>query len=78
MTQTAIRDLTMLLLYMTAWEEGDSKRAWKGHDWDALDQLIEEGLIEGQRRNKSVWITEEGEAEARRIASRYGIDQPGS
>jgi hypothetical protein len=46
----------------------DNYRAWKGHDWDALDRLHEKGYIsDPARKTKSVVLTEEGMREAERL-----------
>jgi hypothetical protein len=46
----------------------DNYRAWKGHDWDALDRLHEKGYIsDPARKTKSVLLTEEGIREAERL-----------
>jgi hypothetical protein len=45
-----IKELILLLLYLTSWEEKDSNdkfhRSWKGYPFEILDELSEEGLIE--------------------------------
>jgi hypothetical protein len=49
----------------------DGVRAWKGHDWDALDRLYRKGLIDNPRsRTKSVVLTDIGLAESERLFSR--------
>lgn len=53
-----IDDAVLALLYLTL---HDGCRAWKGHDWQAMDRLHEKGYISdpvGQA--KSVVFTEEG------------------
>ncbi len=53
-----IDDAVLALLYLTL---HDGWRAWKGHDWQAMDRLHEKGYISdpvGQA--KSVVFTEEG------------------
>ena len=47
------------LLFLTL--NGDG-RAWKGHDWDAMDRLHKKGMIfDPVGKAKSVVLTEEGE-----------------
>ncbi|SCW79701.1 hypothetical protein SAMN02927924_02922 [Sphingobium faniae] len=42
--------------------------AWKGFDWSAMNRLHERGLISDPvRKAKSVWLTDEGMAEAERL-----------
>lgn len=47
----------------------DGTRAWKTLDWDAMRRLHEKGLISSPMSGaKSVALTDEGLAEARRLA----------
>ena len=50
-------------------EENDfGARAWKGHDWDALNRLHESGLIEDPKNKaKSVVLTKEGVQKSREL-----------
>ncbi|MGC4252752.1 MAG: DUF6429 family protein [Sphingobium sp.] len=42
--------------------------AWKGFDWNAMNRLHERGLISDPVcKAKSVWLTDEGMAEAERL-----------
>lgn len=53
-----IDDAVLALLHLTL---HDGCRAWKGHDWEAMDRLHQKGYISdpvGQA--KSVVFTEEG------------------
>ena len=74
---TAARELTLVLLFLNRFREkiGASSlwRAWKGFDFDTLDKLAEVGLISTSRTAKSVSLTNEGLAEARRLLDKYGI-----
>ena len=46
----------------------DGFRAWKGHDWDALERLHQKGMIDNPRgKAKSVVLTDAGLAEAARL-----------
>ncbi len=71
----AIRDLTLMLMYLTSWEERPYgiRRCWKGYDFDVLNALDEQGLISDSKRAKSVYFTEEGEQRARDLLARYKI-----
>ena len=61
-----IKELTLLLLYLTSWKEKDPfgdecLRAWKGYDFDVLNKLQEENLIGGSTyKAKSTYLTEDG------------------
>ncbi|GAJ20531.1 unnamed protein product, partial [marine sediment metagenome] len=74
-----IKELTLLLIYLTSWKEDAGltkvQRSWKGYPFDALDELNEEGYIDGNKRAKSVYLTEEGlgKAKAREICENLGI-----
>jgi len=46
----------------------DGFRAWKGHDWDALDRLYQKGMIDNPvGKAKSVVLTDEGLTESERL-----------
>jgi len=54
-----IKDLTLMLLYLTSWTEKapyDYQRSWKGYDFDTLNELADEGSISDSKRAKSVVI----------------------
>ncbi|MGD6777940.1 DUF6429 family protein [Sutcliffiella horikoshii] len=70
-----IKELTLLLLYLTSWEEKniprEMRRSWKGYDFEALNQLSEQDLLRGGNRSKSVYLTEEGIEEAKKLVEKY-------
>ena len=59
-----IRELTLILFYLTSWEEkgegGPVHRAWKSADWDALDWLRQMDLINYADEAESVDLTDDG------------------
>ncbi len=64
-----VQELTLLLVYLSAWEEKTITgeivhRAWKGYDFTILDQLKESGLIDFSFRAKSLSVLEEGTKKA--------------
>lgn len=60
-----IDQAVLALLWLTL-HEGD--RAWKGHDWDAMDRLYKKGYIYNPvGKAKSVVLTEEGMRESERL-----------
>ena len=62
---SAIDDAVLGLLYLTL---HNTNRAWKNHDFDTMDRLHEQGLIERPAgKAKSVVLTEEGLQKAERI-----------
>ena len=85
MNKELIEELTLLLMYLTSWEEnayvddenGKIKEAtiktcWKGYDFDILNELTIKGyLFYSKYSNKSVSLTEEGEELAKKIMTKY-------
>lgn len=64
-----IDDMVLALLWLTL-HEGD--RAWKEHDWDAMDRLYEKGYIyDPKNKAKSVALTEEGLKRSEDLFMRY-------
>lgn len=60
-----IDEAVLALLWLTL---HDGVRAWKGHDWAALDRLHSKGFIlDPANRAKSVVLTEAGLREAERL-----------
>ena len=58
-----IDESVLALLYLTSFTEGKGElpRAWKGHDWGALNRLHEKGFISNPKSQaKSVVVTKEG------------------
>jgi hypothetical protein len=75
-----IKDLHLLLMYLTGWEEdkknepgGKIFRAWKGYLFEILDDLEEQKLIRQFRtaNSKSLILTEEGKQKAEGLKQRY-------
>ena len=74
-----IKELTLLLLYLTSWTEKDPfgeeyMRTWKGYDFDILNSLEEEELIgRNSHRAKSTCLTETGVNKAKELMKKYNI-----
>jgi hypothetical protein len=63
-----IDDAVLALLFLTVWSDRTVRRAWKGHDWAALDRLYRKGYIgDPKGKAKSVVLTEEGHARAEEL-----------
>jgi hypothetical protein len=61
-----IDDAVLALLYLTSFDQYGGVRAWKGHDWDAMNRLYEKGMISDPRRKtKSVVFSDEGAERAK-------------
>ena len=72
----AARDLTLMLAYLTSWQEGPdgAQRGWKGFRFEILDELAEQGLIQDSRRAKSLYLTPDGQRRARELLAEHGFD----
>lgn len=65
-------EMVLALLYLTMFEDKPSWRAWKSHDWDALDRLHEKGYISDPKsKAKSVVMTEEGAKRATELFEKH-------
>lgn len=68
-----VEELTLLLIYLTSWEEkyGDITvhTGWKGYRFELIDALEEKEYL-GQSR-KMVTLTPEGIAKARELQAKY-------
>ncbi len=63
-----VDEAVLALLWLTMFEHPPETRAWKGHDWDALQRLHSKGLIGDPRgKAKSVIVTAEGRRRAREL-----------
>ena len=55
------------LLYLVSFEKDGVTRAWKGHDWEALNRLHASGFISDPKsKAKSVVLTDEGKLRAKK------------
>lgn len=73
-----IKNLNLLLLYLTGWEEvallDSSKkrfRSWKGYLYEILTELEKEGLITQCSGDKSVFFTKKGLKIAKYLKEKY-------
>jgi Domain of unknown function (DUF6429) len=67
-----VDEMTLALLWLTHFKEGDSVRAWKGHDFGTMDRLHERDYISDPKgKTKSVVLTEEGEKRSRELFGKY-------
>ncbi len=77
-------ELTLLLLYLNAWEEEGYmedengnlketkiKRSWKGYNFDTLNSLETKNFLSGSYKSKSVCLTKEGEQKAKELCHKY-------
>jgi hypothetical protein len=72
-----IDELTLLLLYLTSFKDdyglGEAQRSWKGYPFESLNELSDKHFILDSKRSKSVYLTEEGMKEAKKIMQKYHI-----
>jgi hypothetical protein len=67
-----VDEMVLALLYLTSFPERGSVRAWKSHDWNALDRLHEKGLISDPKsKAKSILLSEEGTRKSEELFRKY-------
>jgi hypothetical protein len=63
-----VDDMVLALLHLTSFGDRGFVRAWKGHDWDALNRLHQKGLISDPKsKSKSVVLSDEGAQKAQEL-----------
>lgn len=63
-----VDDLVLALLHLTSFRDHEVVRAWKGHDWDALDRLCDKGFISDPKsKSKSVVLSDVGVRRAQEL-----------
>ena len=78
-----IEELTLLLMYLTSWEEkgyvrnekgeieeGKTRTCWKGYDFDVINQLTDDHYLYFSK-GKSITLTPEGEKLAEELMNKY-------
>ena len=70
--KAAMEELTMILIYLSdlqnRFANKDDKYAWKGYDFNVLNELDGKDYIrQGSHRSKSLYITKEGEEKAKEL-----------
>lgn len=80
--EEAIYELTLLLMYLTKFEDGPRFKdealyhAWKGYDFNIINKLWDDELInQGKHppKSKSVYITQDGLEKAKELLVKYGV-----
>jgi Domain of unknown function (DUF6429) len=71
-----VDDMVLALLWLTTCEQKQFgqrlRRAWKSHDWDALNRLHEKGFIgDPVGKAKSVFVTDEGAKRSEELFRQY-------
>lgn len=72
------QELTLLLIYLTGWEEDKRNspgekvfRAWKGYRFEILDEIQNQRLIFQIPGGKSLILTNEGKQKAEELRRKY-------
>lgn len=74
----AIEELALMLIYLTRFQDANEfcrylENSWKGYDYDTLIQLENKNLLYQPKKNKCVYLSEEGKAQARKLLDEYNI-----
>ena len=71
--QDKVDEMVLALLWLTSFDEDQyGARAWKGHDWEAMERLHAKGYISDPKsKAKSVVLSEEGERLSRELFERH-------
>jgi hypothetical protein len=49
-----VDEMVLALLFLTMFDDKLSRRAWKSHDWDAMDRLYKKGVHLGPKEQDEV------------------------
>lgn len=74
-----VDEMVLALLFLTMFDEDQyGARAWKGHDWGAMDRLYEKGYISDPKsKAKSVVVTPEAVRRSRKLFEKhFGKKEP--
>lgn len=80
--EEAIKELSLMLMYLTRFQDDNEfcrymEMAWKGYDFETMDQLEDRDLIIQPRRSKRIYLTEKGKECARALLQAYRLaDHP--
>ena len=70
--ENKIDEVVLALLYLTSFKQDDITRAWKGHDWAALNRLHEKGYISNPKsKAKSVMLSNDGVEMSEKLFLKY-------
>ena len=76
-----IKELTLLLAYLTSWDEKDRlikqefKKSWKGSAYGIINKLDEEEYIYQENKHEYFIWTEKGIEEAEKLMQKYKIEK---
>jgi hypothetical protein len=71
-----MQELALVLIYLSSWKEKDVTgeiilHAWKGYDFDILDRLKEDDLVDFSYKAKSLYIPEKGRTMAEMLLEKF-------
>jgi uncharacterized protein DUF6429 len=67
-----VDEMVLALLHLTSFPQHGAVRAWKSHDWNALDRLHEKGLISDPKsKAKSVLLSKEGRRKSEELFRKF-------
>ena len=67
-----VDEMVLALLFLTTFKSHGAVRAWKSHDWDAMERLSSKGYISDPKSQaRSVQMTEEGAVRSRQLFEKY-------
>ena len=70
----AMKELTLMLMYLSRITEEKDFYAWKTYDFETVDALEDEGLVyQGKKSWKRVFLEEKGMEKAKSLLEKYGI-----
>ena len=74
----AIEELTLMLIYLTRFQDNNEycrylENSWKSYDFETLDELENKELLFQPKKNRCVYLSEEGKKAARSLLSEYNI-----
>ena len=76
--EQAIEELSLMLLYLTRFQENNEyckylEPSWKGYDFDALNALEQKDLLYRPKKSKCVYLSEKGKEHARELLAEYHL-----
>ncbi len=74
----AIEELSLMLIYLTRFQDDNEfcrylENSWKGYDFEILNALESKELLFQPKKNKCVYLSEEGKEAAKKLLAEYNI-----
>ena len=74
----AIEELSLMLIYLTRFQDNNEncrylENSWKSYDFEVLSELENKELLFQPKKNKCVYLSEEGKKAARSLLAEYNI-----